>query len=183
MVKIVLLTTAILMSAALIVVLIAVIIGFLLPKQHVASRAIALHRKQADVFQLISDFKAAPSWRSDVREVDLLPPSGGHIHYRERGANGTITMEIVESNSPSRMVSQIADKSLPFGGMWIFDISPTAEGCRLNITERGEIYNPVFRFVSRFFLGYHRTLDTYLQNVSRKFEESSVPRDGTPATL
>ncbi len=179
MLKMVLLAGAILVSAAFIVVL----IGLMLPKQHVAARALALHRKPEDVFQLISDFKAAPSWRSDVREVELLPPSEGHIRYRERGANGIITMEIVESNSPSRMVSQIADKSLPFGGMWIFDISPTVEGCRLNITERGEIYNPVFRFVSRFFLGYHRTLDTYLQNVSRKFEESSLPRDGTEATL
>jgi Polyketide cyclase / dehydrase and lipid transport len=179
MLKMVLLAGAILVSAAFIVVL----IGLMLPKQHVAARALALHRKPEDVFQLISGFKAAPSWRTDVQQVDLLPPSEGHIRYRERGANGTITMEIVESSSPSRMVSQIADKSLPFGGMWIFDISPTAEGCRLNITERGEIYNPVFRFVSRFVLGYHRTLDTYLQNVSRKFEERSLPQDGTASTL
>ena len=53
----------------------------------------------------------------------------------------------------------------------------------MNITERGEIYDPVFRFASRFFLGYRRTLDTYLQNVSRKFEERSVPQEGTAATL
>jgi len=81
------------------------------------------------------------------------------------------------------MVTRIADKTLPFGGIWIFDVSPTSEGCRLNITERGEIYNPLFRFVSRFLVGYHRTLDTYLQNVSRKFEERSVPEEGMAATL
>jgi hypothetical protein len=179
MLKIVLLTGAILVSAASMVVL----IGFLLPKQHVASRAIALHRKPEDIFQLISDFKAAPSWRSDVQEVELLPPADGHIRYREKGTNGSITMEIVESDPPSRMVGRIADKGLPFGGMWIFDISPTPEGCRLNITERGEVYNPVFRFVSRFLVGYNRTLDTYLQNVSRKFEEHSVPQDGAVAAL
>jgi Polyketide cyclase / dehydrase and lipid transport len=178
MLKMVLLAGATLVSAAFIVVL----IGLMLPKQHVAARALALHRKPEDVFQLISDFEAAPSWRSDVREVDLLPPSEGHIRYREKGRNGAITMEIVESSPPGRMVARIADNGLPFGGMWIFDISPTAEGCRLNITERGEIYNPVFRFVSRFLLGYHRTLDTYLQNVSRKFEEQSLPQDGTATT-
>jgi len=178
MLKIVLLTGAILTGAAFIVVL----TGFLLPKQHVASRAITLHRKPQDVFQLISDFKTAPSWRSNVLDVELLPPSDGHIRYREKGTNGTITMEIVKSDPPLRMAARIADKGLPFGGMWIFDVSPTAEGCRLNITERGEIYNPVFRFVSRFLMGYHRTLDTYLRDVSRKFEESSPPRDGTAAT-
>ena len=179
MLKIVLLTGAVLAGAAFIVVL----TGFLLPKQHVASRAITLHRKPQDVFQLISDFKTAPSWRSNVLDVELLPPSDGHIRYREKGTNGTITMEIVKSDPPLRMAARIADKGLPFGGMWIFDVSPTAEGCRLNITERGEIYNPVFRFVSRFLMGYHRTLDTYLRDVSRKFEESSPPRDGTAATL
>ncbi len=178
MLKMVLLAGAVIMSAASMIVL----IGFLLPKQHVASRAIALHRKPEDVFQLISDFEAAPSWRSDVHEVDLLPLADGHIRYREKGTNGAITMEIVESSPPARMIARIADKGLPFGGMWIFDISLTAEGCRLNITERGEIYNPIFRFVSRFLLGYHRTLDTYLQNVSRKFEERSLPQDGRAAT-
>jgi Polyketide cyclase / dehydrase and lipid transport len=179
MVKIILLAGTTLVGAAFMVVL----IGFLLPKQHVASRAIALRRKPADVFQLISDFQAAPSWRSDVKQIELLPPSEGHIRYREKGADGTITMEIVESNPPARMITRIADKGLPFGGIWIFDISPTVAGCRLNITERGEIYNPVFRFVSRFLMGYHRTLDAYLQNVSRKFEEGSLPQDGTAATL
>jgi hypothetical protein len=179
MLKIVLLTGAIIVGAGLIVVL----SGFLLPKQHVASRAITLHRKPEDLFHLISDFKAAPSWRPDVREVESLPPLGGQIRYRENGTNGSITMEIVESNPPSRMVTRIADKGLPFGGIWIFDVSPTTEGCRLNITERGEIYNPVFRLVSRFLMGYNRTLDTYLQNVSRKFEEPSLPEDGTAASL
>lgn len=179
MLKIVLLTGAILVSTALMIVL----IGSRLPKQHVASRAISLHRRPEEIFRLISDFAAAPSWRPDVQQVELLPAFDGHVRYREKGRNGVMTMEVTESNPPARMVAQIADKDLPFGGMWIFDISPTADGCQLNITERGEIYSPLFRFVSRFLLGYHRTLDTYLRSVSRKFNESSLPQDGTAASL
>jgi hypothetical protein len=79
---------------------------------------------------------------------------------------------------PARLVTRIADKSLPFGGVWIFQVVPTAEGSRLNITENGEVYNPVFRFVSRFIFGYDRTLDAYLQDVSRKFGERAVPEEG-----
>jgi hypothetical protein len=180
--KIILLIGTVILGGVAIVIVI-IIIGWLLPKQHVASRALSLHRKPEDVFQLISDFKAAPAWRSDVREVEMLPEADGRVRFREKGKNGSLTMEIVESHPPARMVSRIADKNLPFGGIWIFDISPTPDGCRLNITERGEIYNPVFRFVSRFILGYNRTLDTYLQNASRKFGESAVPFDGTPAAL
>ncbi len=50
-------------------------------------------------------------------------------------------------------------------------------------TEQGEIYNPVFRFVSRFILGYTRTIDTYLRNVSRKFDENSLRQDGQASDL
>jgi hypothetical protein len=177
--KIALLAGVVVVGTALLVV----IIGLLLPKSHVAARSLALHRAPEEVFRLISDVKAAPAWRPDVQNVELLEPVSGHICFREKGKNGALTMEIVESNSPSRMVTRIAEAGLPFGGIWIFDIAPTADGSRLNITERGEIYNPLFRFVSRFILGYKRTLNTYLQNVSRKFDESSFPQDGTASTL
>jgi hypothetical protein len=179
MLKIALAAGAMVIGAALLVV----IIGLLLPKSHVAARSIALHRPPEEVFRLISDVKAAPAWRSDVREVELLEPVNGRVRFRENSKNGALTMEIVESNSPSRMVTRIADARLPFGGIWIFDIAPTTDGSHLNITERGEIYNPVFRFVARFILGYNRTLNTYLQNVSRKFDENSVPHDVQASTL
>jgi len=177
MLKIVLLIGAVILGTVMLII----VIGWFLPEKHVAARAISLHRGPEEVFQLISDLKAAPSWRSDVRTVEMFAETDGRMRYRETGTNGNLTMEVVELNSPSRMATRIADPGLPFGGMWVFDISPTPDGCRLNITERGEIYTPVFRFVSRYILGYNRTLDLYLQNVSRKFGESSIPREGIPA--
>jgi hypothetical protein len=59
-------------------------------------------------------------------------------------------------------------------------VTEIAKGCHLNITERGEIYNPIFRFVSRFVLGHTATLDAYLQNVARKFGSTAVPMEGKP---
>ncbi len=179
MLKIALLAGAVVVGGVLLVV----VIGLLLPKSHVAARCIAIHHPPEEVFRLISDVKAAPAWRPDVQNVELLGIVNGNLRFREKGGNGALTMEVVESNSPSRMVTRIADPGLPFGGIWIFDIAPSPDGSRLNITERGEIYNPVFRFVSRFILGYNRTLNTYLQNVSRKFDENSVPQDGLVSSI
>ena len=71
--------------------------------------------------------------------------------------DGTIAYEMAERKPPARLVTRISDPKLPFGGSWIYEISATPEGCRLNITEReSEVYNPIFRFVTRFFLGYNR---------------------------
>lgn len=165
----------------LILVIATVVIGYTLPQGHVAARAISLRQPPNAVFALISDFKAAPSWRPEVQRVELLPEVNGQAGFREESENGVLTMTVVELKPPERLVTQISDKELPFGGRWIFEITPQANGCRLNITERGEIYNPVFRFVSRFILGYNRTLDTYLQNVSRKFGENPALEDGKAA--
>jgi hypothetical protein len=162
-------------------VVLVVVIGYALPKSHVAARAIPLRQKSGDVFALISNFKDGPAWRAGLQQVELLPDQNGHTRFREKSASGALTFEAVESNPPQRLVTQIEDKGLPFGGIWIFDVSPTAGGCRLNITERGEIYNPVFRFVSRFILGYTGTMDAYLKSVAGKFAERATPVDGNVA--
>lgn len=164
--------------ALVILVVLVVVIGYALPKKHVAARAIALRQAPSEVFALVSNFQDAPAWRDDVREVEMLPSVQGHPRFREKGKNGKITMEVAESNPPQHLVTRIADPELPFGGVWIFEIIPAANGCKLNITERGEIYNPLFRLVSRFILGYTATLDNYLRNVARKFGSSAQPEAG-----
>jgi hypothetical protein len=167
--------SAIALAILLGLVVLLVVIGYALPKRHVAARAIVLRQNPADVFALISDFKNGASWRSGLQQVEMLPDREGHTRFRERSKNGALTFEVVEWNPAQRMVTQIDSTGMPFGGVWIFEVSPETNGSRLNITERGEIYNPVFRFVSRFILGYTGTLDTYLKDAARKFGESSTP--------
>jgi hypothetical protein len=59
-----------------------------------------------------------------------------------------------------------------FGGTWTFEVEPAADGCNVTITERGEVYNPFFRFMGRFVLGYSGTLNAYLQALARHFGET-----------
>jgi hypothetical protein len=159
-------------------ILVIVAVGYSLPVSHVAARAIVLKEKPEEVFALISDFKDEPAWRGDVRQVDMLPDKDGHTQFREQSTQGTLTMIVLESKPPQRLVSEIEGKDLPFGGRWVFEIFPASGGCRLNITERGEVYNPVFRFVSRYIIGYTGTMDGYLKSVARKFGEHAQPVDG-----
>ena len=48
------------------------------------------------------------------------------------------------------------------------EIAEYGEVASLTITENGEIYNPVFRFVSRFITGQTSTIDEYLRALGRK---------------
>ncbi len=72
---------------------------------------------------------------------------------------------------PSRRVMRIAEKNLPFGGTWTIDIAPAAEGSVVRITEDGEIYNPIFRFMARFFFGYTATIEGFLRDLGQRFGE------------
>ena len=74
-------------------------------------------------------------------------------------------MEVSGEEPPRRLVTRIADEDLPFGGTWTYRLEPDGGGTRVTITEDGEVYNPVFRFVSRFVMGHDATLRTYLDDL------------------
>ena len=140
--------------------LVVVAVGYLLPVAHVASREATLDRDPGDVFAAIADVTRYPEWRADVRSVEVL--SSSPLRWREHGRNGDITFVVSESASPSRLVSRIDDTSLAFGGTWTYELTPVGRATSLRITERGAVYNPVFRFMSRFVFGHTATIDAYL---------------------
>lgn len=169
--KTALIIAAVLVGVALLLVAIVAGIGATLPKAHVTRRS-AVYRQSPEVlFATITDFAAAPSWRSDLQRVELLGAPGGLPRFREHGRHDSIEMEVVEMAPPRRLVVRIADPNLPFGGRWVYELAPMEQGTRLAITEEGEIYNPIFRFVARFILGTHGTLEAYLRSLGRRFGE------------
>src|SRR5437868_11309163 len=106
------------------ILMVVVIIGALLPKQHVATRSIAVNASPGAVWSLIS---GPPTWRPDVKSYEELPAQNGHRMWRETDKHGqTITYEAVEAFAPRHLVTKIADTKLPFGGTWTYEISPTA---------------------------------------------------------
>jgi Polyketide cyclase / dehydrase and lipid transport len=148
------------LSVLVVLVLIVVAVGYALPVGHVASRQAALPQTADALFARLSDVSHFASWRSDVTSVDVL--STEPLRWREHGKNGDITFVVVESVRPLHLVTRIDDASLPFGGTWSYDLVPAGAGTTLTITERGEVYNPLFRFMSRFVFGHTATIDGVL---------------------
>jgi uncharacterized protein YndB with AHSA1/START domain len=162
-------------TVALLVIAMAVI-GAMLPRDHVASRSATFKRSAAELYALIAEVQRAPEWRTGLKRVDLQPPGeGGRVRYVEVSRHGSVAMEIVQSVPGQRVVTRIADESLPFGGGWTFELQPaTRGGTRLTITERGEVKNILFRFMSRFIFGHTATMDAYLRDVGRRFGEDAT---------
>jgi hypothetical protein len=74
---------------------------------------------------------------------------------------------LVEQDRPHRLVTKIVGEKLPFGGSWTYEFAPAAGGTTLTVVERGEVYNPVFRFVSRYVIGHTRTLNAYFAELRK----------------
>jgi uncharacterized protein YndB with AHSA1/START domain len=160
----------VLIIAGVLAVLVAVVllIGTTLPQNHTASRAAHFNAPADSVWALITDVEQYPSWRRELDSVEVIQSPDGKLTWREVSGSDKITFEAMTMERPSRFVARITDKGLQFGGSWDYHIEPDGSGSRITITENGEVYNPVFRFVSRYVMGHTATLDKYLKSLAAK---------------
>jgi hypothetical protein len=164
----------VLIVIGLLVALIALValVGALLPKSHSGIRSARFKQPPETIWHAITDVESFPTWREGVKSVERLPDRNGRPAWKETDAHGqVIPFEITAFAPPRKLVGRIADPKLPFGGTWTYEITPGDGGSRLTITENGEIYNPIFRFMAKFFLGYTSTIETYLRSLGKKFGE------------
>lgn len=187
----VLIAAGVVIGALILLVAVVALIGTMLPRNHVAARMVRVKQAPEQVFAIISDVEKMPAWRADLKRVEILPSdANGHMMFREQGSDA-VTYRVETSEPPRRRVVRIADTNLPYGGTWTYEVAPAAappaqdggvgvraDGAPLTqvtITERGEVYNPIFRFMSRFVFSHHASIDAYLAALGKKLGESVTP--------
>ncbi|HEV7921356.1 MAG TPA: SRPBCC family protein [Thermoanaerobaculia bacterium] len=134
------------------------LIGSRLPRHHVATCSQHFASPPAAVYAAIHDFASYGKWRKDVKRVELLSAT----RFREHGARGSVTYEVMEDVAGRKLVTRIVDLDLGYSGSWTHELEPDGGGTLLRITENGEVSNPLFRFLSRFVFGQTATMDAYL---------------------
>jgi Polyketide cyclase / dehydrase and lipid transport len=144
------------------------VVGMFLPRGHRASRTIVYQAPPARVFATITDFARFPDWRSEVKTVELLGDDGRGLRFREDGKHGAVTYRVERRQPDSTLVTRIDDPSLPYGGTWTLEVKPAPEGASLTITEDGEIYNPIFRVLSKVIFSPYATIDIYQADLRKR---------------
>jgi uncharacterized protein YndB with AHSA1/START domain len=163
---------------------IVALLGARLPVGHVASRSVVVGAPMDVVFNTITDFNAAPSWRTNLKRVTVATDSAtGRRRVTEESSTGPMTMEVEQLVPPTRLVMRIVGKDLAFGGAWAYALEPQGNATLVTISEHGEVYNPVFRFIAKYIVGHAGTLDTYLTHLGRKFGNEVTPVDAEPVPL
>jgi uncharacterized protein YndB with AHSA1/START domain len=150
----------------------AAFIGSRLAQSHRASVAKTFSVPPDVIWAAITEVEAFPSWRSGVKRIERLPDRNGFPVWIEEGRSGKMTLAIERMERPRILIGRIADPNLPFGGTWTYEIAADGDGSRLTITENGEIYNPMFRFMARFIFGYEGTIRSYMSSLEKRLAGS-----------
>jgi len=165
----------IVLGVVAVLVLVVVIVGLMIPRDHVASRSATYAAPPERIWAVLVDTAAAPEWRTGLKSVETLPPLDGRRRYREVSGFGPVTYVVEEERAPERLVGRIADEGLGYGGSWTWELAQEGDGTRVTITERGFVTNPVFRVLARFVFGYEKTMETYLKDLGRRVGPRSPP--------
>ena len=130
-------------AAVVVLVIVAVAVGAALPREHVASRTLRVKRTPEEVWAVYTQVTGASS----------------------------IPVDVLERDPPRRIVTRVKETEKNFGGTWTSVVAPVPDGSTITITEAGWVANPLFRFVSRFVIGHHATIDGVLKAIASKLNE------------
>lgn len=135
--------------------------GLATPRAHTVARSIVVRVPLDLVWRTVRDTGAYREWRPELTES--LPSIGDDgPEWRESTRRGSIRFGITVDEPPHRFGSRILDDDLPFTGEWAWRLEAAGDGTRVTITERGEIGNPIFRFIGAHMRGHSRGIDAYL---------------------
>jgi len=168
-------TFRILMLLVLLVVGV-VMIGYSLPARTTHTRMILLKQTPEAIFAALDDVQKLPEWNRNVEKVELLPPMDGKQATKQTFKGGmTMTIVTTESLGPTHFAREIRDTHGAFIGSWAYEISPTADGSKVALTEKSDIQNPFFRLMLRIF-GPTKYMEEHLIDLGKHFGETVTPR-------
>ncbi len=155
-------------------ILLMLIAGLLQPVKHSVTRSIHLNQTPEVVFALLENTTTLPSWSSTVASVEPLPARDGKpvVQCTLKWGHMQMIMTQNECAPPSRLVITMSKPTRTVLGTWTYQITPDTEGCRVTLTEEGELKNPFFRLMARM-RGLDTNINQTLQDLGKKFGNNS----------
>lgn len=165
--------------AASLVMLIGVagIIGFTLPRHYHATSRAFYHAPQDSVWAVVADIERSPRWRTDITGVKRLPDRDGHPVWEQQSRGGAWPLELTRVAPPTTLVAIAADSSQGYGGSWTFTLASERGGTTVTLAEAGSVDNPMFRFLAQFVFGLHSGQKQYLRDLGRRLGQTVAPEE------
>ncbi len=143
--------------------------GLTLQEGHIAVVSREIRIAPDAVFARLITFEEHPKWRSDLQSVTY-----NRLEQRIVVKNGSeeMTYRITKLEAPRTLVTEIeGGRELGFGGTWTFELEPAGSGTKVTITERGQVYSPMFRVMGKLFFSPENSATQYLVDLAKSFEK------------
>ncbi len=151
--------------ALVLIVAIVALVGSRLPVAHSVTTTVTIPLAPEALYTTLSDVDRYPAWRKEVKRIERLADRNGMPAWIEHTSSDKLPLAFERMERPSLLVTRITDPALPFGGTWTYRIMPVQGGSQLSITEDGEVYNVMFRFMARFVFGHTATIDSVFRHL------------------
>ena len=146
-------------------------IGKGLDPKHVVTASLHVNRTPAEVFTLVSNLEAWPSWCRNVQKVEKLPDRDGHQTVRMFMGRNRMVLKVSVTHAPSRFAIVIDDESKFFAGEWDYHLNSEVNGTRLKLTEHGSVRPAFPRFLLKYVVDPSKYLKSHLCDVAKHFGE------------
>ena len=159
-------------------------LGATMPVDHSVSVTGVVAAPPAKVFAMITDISAGPTWRPEVKSVEVLPKDNFRDAWIEDLGSGQKMKFLATTTAPPQpygpnvgpetivatRVVKLDDPGAQYGGVWTYELSPTRtntgdQATLLKITETGYINPPVYRFMMKYVFGPTKNLDDYMKHI------------------
>lgn len=160
------------MGAAVSIVVAVIVGGLVTPKSHAVARTVTLRAAPATVWEIVRDVGSYATWRPDVESTRVEG-----AEWQEFSTRRTLRFGVADEQPPHRFVARILDDDLPFTGEWTWMLEPSGRGTRVTLTERGDVGNPLFRFVGAHMVGYTRSIDSALNALAIRVGDAAARID------
>ncbi|HVM60114.1 MAG TPA: SRPBCC family protein [Verrucomicrobiae bacterium] len=150
------------------------VLGLLQPARHSVTRSIRLKLKPETVFAALANFEDLPKWSTTVLKVERLPDRDGKPVARitMKWGHMEMVMTQLERTPPIRLVVSAAQESGATLGTWTYELASESDGCRVSLTEQGEMKNPFYRAIGRL-RGLDSNITQTLRDLAKKFGEDA----------
>jgi len=147
---------------ALVAVVAALVMGGLAtPRVHVASRSMVVRAPVSLVWRTVREVYSYADWRPTLTESVISVGEGGE-EWRESTRGASTRFGVTVDEPPHRFAARILDDDIPYVGEWTWMLEPAGNGTRVTTTVRGEIGNPISRFIRTHMAGHAAPIDAYL---------------------
>ncbi|MBP2645758.1 MAG: hypothetical protein H6Q75_1198 [Firmicutes bacterium] len=154
-----------------VLIIIAYIIGTLLPKERVEKREFVYKSPPKAIYDVVTnnnDFR----YRSDLKDLQILESDGEFQTWKEVSKNGqSIIFRTIKKEPVSRYEFEIVEAN-GVQGYWVGEFIKTEqEGTKFISTEHITINNPLFRLLSYLSFDLGKYMENYQKDLAVKLNE------------